>query len=95
MTNNYYSVAQSGATYQDGLKSAKDQGYTHLYRWINSDLGWTFFTSSLEEACKESALLYLTERGVKRSPDMTFSDAEKYYPEFVDVIDIDEELDNL
>lgn len=95
MTNlsSYYStVTDSQLNYLQGLEVAKKEGYTHLVRWINSDLGWTFFAKSYDEANEGAANLYLEERGKKVSKGMTLEDAEKYYSEYVDIIEIDEEI---
>lgn len=89
MNNSYNNVAGQTETYKQGLELAKAEGYTHLYRWINSDLGWTFFAKSYNEAYAEAVSLYMTEK-----KESNQENAEQYYSEYVDIIEIDEEIEN-
>ena len=89
MKTNYYQIARQETEYPKALQIAKDAGYTHLYRWVNSDLNWTFFANCFEEAEDEAVQLYMEE---KKCNDRNF--ALKYYSEFIDIIEIDEEIEN-
>jgi hypothetical protein len=91
-TLNYYSLAGETSNYTEGLLLAKSEGYTHLFRYINSDLGWTFFAESYDVAYKGAVELYFAERGSKLN--LTLQESEIYYSEYVDIIEIDEELAN-
>ena len=93
--NSYYNVAGSSSNYAEGLEIAKQEGYTHLYRWVDSDLGWTFFAKSYDEACAEAVELYLQERGRSVSKTMTKEEAEGFYSEYVDIIEIEDEISSL
>lgn len=88
--NSFYNVAGSTETYQEGLELAKKEGYTYLFRWINSDLSWTFFAKDYDEAHKQATELYMQEKK-ESNREM----AEKYYYEFIDVIEIDEEIESV
>jgi len=84
MKTNYYEIAKQESNYTKVLQLAKDAGYTHLYRWVNSDLSWTFFAKSFEEAENEAVQLYMSE---KKCNDKEF--ALKYYSEYIDIIEIE------
>ncbi|WP_336716296.1 hypothetical protein [Chryseobacterium mucoviscidosis] len=90
MENSYNNVAGQTETYLEGLELAKKEGYTHLYRWVNSDLGWSFFAKSYDEAFRQSVHLYMTEK-----KEFNKEIAEQYYSEYVDIIEIDEEIENI
>ena len=85
--NSFYNVAGATETYQEGLELAKKEGYTYLFRWINSDLSWTFFAKDYNEACEQAVKLYMQEK-----KELNRELAEEYYCEFIDVIEIDEEI---
>ena len=85
--NSFYNVAGSTETYQEGLELAKKEGYIYLFRWINSDLSWTFFAKDYKEAYEQAIELYMQEK--KESIKEL---AEECYYEFIDIIEIDEEI---
>ena len=80
--NDFFS---SSNTFEENLQAAKAAGFTHTYRWINSDLEWLFFAKSFDQAESEAVSLYMSE---KKVTDCEF--ASKYYSEFIDINEIDD-----
>lgn len=84
----YYSIAKSENSFTENLELAKQNGFTHIYMWINSDLEYTYFANSYDETESEAISLYMSE---KKESDREF--ASKYYSEYIDIYEIDEYID--
>lgn len=86
----YNEIALSDNTMIENLLLAKQDGYTHVFLWINSDEGWMFLAKSSTEAENEAIELYMKEKNEK---DKEF--AEKYFREYIDILEIDDYIDIL
>lgn len=94
MVTKYYNIGSSVLTHKQRLELAKQEGYTHIYRWDSSSNDWAFFAKSFDEAENEAVKLYLKERSIT-TKGMSIEDAEKYYSEYIEIIEINEELETL
>ena len=88
--DSFYNVAGATETYKEGLELAKKEGYTYLFRWINSDLSWTFFAKDYNEAHEQAVELYMQE---KKESNREL--AKEYYSEYIDLIEIDNEISEI
>ena len=84
----YFNISKNDNSFIQNLELAKRYGYTHIFMWINSDLSWTFFAKTLEEAENQAISLYMSE---KKQNDREF--ATQYYSEYVDVYSIEEYIE--
>lgn len=85
---NYFNIAKSENTFTQNLELAKEEGYTHIFMWGNSDLEWTFLSKSAKEAKTEAVDLYMSQKNVS---DRKL--ASKYYSEYIDTYEIEEYID--
>ena len=83
----YFQIAKKENSFSENLELAKEQGFTHIFMWINSDLEWTFFAKSLEEAEQSAIELYMSEKKSGKEQ------ASEYYPEAIDIYGIEEYLE--
>jgi len=81
----YFSIAKTDNSIVQNLELAKEEGYTHLFMWVNSDLNWMFFAKSFEETETKAISLYMSE---KKESNREF--ASEYYSEYIDTYEIDE-----
>ena len=87
-TMRYYDF--EGDTYEEVLKNAKKLGYKFLIRWINSDESWVWFQTTYNKAKKFAIDLYM---GEKRETNIEL--AKQYYCEYIDIIEVSDEVKNI
>ena len=86
----YFNIAKSENNFTKNLELAKELGYTHICMWVNSDLEWTFFAKSDQDAEKTAIDMYMSE---KKVVDRAL--ASKYYTEYIDTYEIQEYIDTV
>jgi hypothetical protein len=84
-TINYNQI--KGNNYREVLSNAKKQGYKFIFRWINSDSNWTFFQTTRRKVEKEAIDLYMKEK-----KELNRELAERFFSEYIDILEINEEL---